>query len=975
MPITAERLEVEVQADTAKAGRDLAQFGRTADATGARGDAAGRKTGAGFAAGAAMVRAAAGAMATAVAGKTIMAASDLNEVLSKSGVVFGPQAKIVNDAAQKMADQFGISKTEYLDAATGIGLVGKAAGLTRKDAAGLSTDFAALAADASSFYNVPITDALAAMKSGLVGESEPMRQFGVLLSEAAVQQEAYRLGIAKTGAELTEQQKVQARASLIQKGMKDASGDLARTQESVANRLREIRGRLTNFAADMGTKALPAVEKFLNGVIKLPGQIRAVYDTIRGWVKENQTLATVIGMTVAALTTFYAVGKIIALAKAAGLAMKAWAIGQMALNKAMFANPIVIVVAAIAALVAAAYIAYKRFAGFRAVVDAVGAALKGGFVAALDWVKAKWQEWGPAIMATLTAMKNHFMAFVAFILPLVKNWAVALWGVIKGVWTAISAVVKGALSVIKGIVNVVMGVIRGDWGRVWKGLQQIVGGVWGAIKGVVRGGVQVVKSLVSGGVNAVKHVWGAAWDAVRGALSRAWDAITGAVSRGVGKVTSTVTGLKGRITGALSSAGSWLLSAGQDLIRGMIQGVKNMAGNLASSATEVVSGAVSAAKRALGIRSPSRVFKAIGIDTIRGLIVGLQAKKKDARKKAADVVGDVIAGFRKAMDDRTAGGYLKAMASWVGRVFDGRTEKALLARIKGASARTRRLLLRETAITRRLAAAEAAKGALVDEKRGFVDAMRQGISGQANVLNAGDNAATIRSSLEAQVGKAREFAANLKRLAGMGYPRSLIAQVAGAGIEGGAAVAKALASASGSDAAGIRQAFNQINSLAASQSQALGNMLYDPGIRAADGLIAGLKKRRKDVEATLVQIAKGMSTALKRALGIRSPSRVMAALAGFIPAGIAKGIRDRSKVALKAAGAMARGVTVATQGGFQGPGVPPFGPRGPASPAATGGFGGGGDVHFHFNTHNPKAEPQSRTTNKALDRVASLGLV
>src|SRR2546423_392990 len=90
--------------------------------------------------------------------------------------------------------------------------------------------------------SVALFQPLLALRAGVVGESEPMRRFGVLLSEAAVKAEAARLGIARVGAELTEGQKVQARSSLIIAGMADASGDLVRTQDSVANRLREIKG-------------------------------------------------------------------------------------------------------------------------------------------------------------------------------------------------------------------------------------------------------------------------------------------------------------------------------------------------------------------------------------------------------------------------------------------------------------------------------------------------------------------------------------------------------------------------------------------------------------------------------------------------------------------------------------------------------------------------------------------------------------
>lgn len=208
-----------------------------------------------------MAFAGAGLAAGAFGAKAIMAASDLNETLSKTQVVFGEATKQVTGFADEMADKFGLPKRAILDAAGSFGLIAKASGLAQAPAAKMSTELAKLAADASSFYNVPLEEALLAIQSGLVGEAEPMRRFGVLLNEAAVKTEALRLGLVKQGQELTEGHKAQARASLIMQGMKDASGDLERTQGSFSNRLREVRGRVENFAASLGTKLLPFVLK------------------------------------------------------------------------------------------------------------------------------------------------------------------------------------------------------------------------------------------------------------------------------------------------------------------------------------------------------------------------------------------------------------------------------------------------------------------------------------------------------------------------------------------------------------------------------------------------------------------------------------------------------------------------------------------------------------------------------------------
>lgn len=213
----------------------------------------------------AKVAAAAGAAAAVGFGvKALKAASDLNETLSKTQEVFGGAADQVTGFADDMADAFGLPKQEMLDAASNIGLVAKASGLSEDAAAGMSTEMAQLAADASSFFNVPLPQALEKIRSGLVGEAEPLRSFGVLLSAAAVESKAVEMGIAAAGEELTEQQKVMARSAIITDQMSEASGDLEKTQGSLANRVKALKGRFENFAAEFGMRLLPFAQRGLD---------------------------------------------------------------------------------------------------------------------------------------------------------------------------------------------------------------------------------------------------------------------------------------------------------------------------------------------------------------------------------------------------------------------------------------------------------------------------------------------------------------------------------------------------------------------------------------------------------------------------------------------------------------------------------------------------------------------------------------
>lgn len=195
-------------------------------------------------------------------------ASDLAEAKNKTEVTFGGAANQVKAFADEMASKFGVVRSTTLDAVSGFGLVTRAAGLTQQASATLGVELARAADDATSLYNVPLPDALRDIRSGLVGEAEPMRKYGVLLSEAAVKQEAYRRGLAAAGSELTEQQKVQARAALILQGLSVATGDHERTQGSMANRLREVQGRAANLAGTYGELLIPATLKALDGGLK-----------------------------------------------------------------------------------------------------------------------------------------------------------------------------------------------------------------------------------------------------------------------------------------------------------------------------------------------------------------------------------------------------------------------------------------------------------------------------------------------------------------------------------------------------------------------------------------------------------------------------------------------------------------------------------------------------------------------------------
>ncbi|MFA7250461.1 MAG: hypothetical protein WC273_12620, partial [Dehalococcoidia bacterium] len=189
------------------------------------------------------------------------AASALQESQSKVNVVFGESAGVVNRFSEDSATSFGISQQAALAAAGAYGNMFSTIGLTKDASAEMSVTMVQLAADMASFNDEDPSAMLDRLRSGLSGEAEPLRQFGVLLSEASVKEEAYAAGIAKRGAVLTEAEKVQARFNLIMRQTEIQQGDVARTSDTLANQQRALAAQVDNLQAKIGKALLPYVEK------------------------------------------------------------------------------------------------------------------------------------------------------------------------------------------------------------------------------------------------------------------------------------------------------------------------------------------------------------------------------------------------------------------------------------------------------------------------------------------------------------------------------------------------------------------------------------------------------------------------------------------------------------------------------------------------------------------------------------------
>jgi len=191
---------------------------------------------------------------------SIAQASDLNESLTKSQVVFGDSAKEIEDWAETASDAFGQSKQQALEAAGTYGNLFQAFGVGREEATKMSKSLVELAADLASFNNTSVDDALLALRSGLSGETEPLKRFGVALSDSRMRTELMAQGVKNLGTTLTPLQKSTAAYAIIMHDSALAQGDFARTSDGLANKQRILDAKMEDLSAELGERLIPFMQ-------------------------------------------------------------------------------------------------------------------------------------------------------------------------------------------------------------------------------------------------------------------------------------------------------------------------------------------------------------------------------------------------------------------------------------------------------------------------------------------------------------------------------------------------------------------------------------------------------------------------------------------------------------------------------------------------------------------------------------------
>lgn len=251
------------------------------------------------------------------------------------------------------------------------------------------------------------------------------------------------------------------------------------------------------------------------------------------------------------------------------------------------------------------------------------------------------------IATAVTPVINNIAALIQAVLPVIQSvfqiWGTYIQGVINAVFPLIQTVVTSVMNVINAIITTVLAAINGDWSGVWEGIQNIVSSVWNGIQSIVSGAINAVSGIISSVLNGISGIFSNVWNGIKGAISSAWKGITSSVSSGVSSMMNFITSIPSRIKGVFSGAGSWLLSAGKNIIQGLINGIKKAIGGAISAVKDAVGGIIDGAKSLLGIASPSKVFdREIGRMIPAGLGRGVSENERAATRPVEDMVNSLL---------------------------------------------------------------------------------------------------------------------------------------------------------------------------------------------------------------------------------------------------------------------------------------------------------------------------------------------
>lgn len=503
------------------------------------------------------------------------------------------------------------------------------------------------------------------------------------------------------------------------------------------------------------------------------------------------------------------------------------------------------------------------------------------------------------ISKVINFVKQHWKAIIAIILPgvglmvdaivthwtAIKNFIVtvgtAIWHFLKFVWDKIYGVtafmVRLIFNIIKTSWEVTINIAKAIWNglvtfftALWNGIVQrftaavnfiknLLAAVWRTIGGPLKAFWHGVSAFFSAIWRGIVNIFSTAWDAIAGVFKRigeffatigtaAWNGIQAAAST----IYKAVSGVVGNVIDMFSGIYDSMLQVGKNLIIGIWNGISKLASWLWDKVVGFLKDIWDGIMNFFGIHSPSKKAQdEIGLNIVRGIVAGLNLGTASAITAAVRLASRIHTAMKSGADETVA--YVSKSMGMLG--------DQVAKNLKGAQDKLK--TIQDSFNQERSTVASN-----IISSVGFA-----GLGADPNGGNLPASLTNILTQYQTAADKAKLFGQQLAMLKKMGLDTNLLKELGESGYQTSGAQVTALVGATKDQIAQINATHHQLVAAAKDSGTVVASAMYDAGIKAAQGMVAGIQSQ----EAALLRVARAMGDSIvaevKKALGIHSPSR------------------------------------------------------------------------------------------------------
>lgn len=553
--------------------------------------------------------------------ESVTAASSLEQSMGAVDAIFKENAATIKQWSADSAQNVGLSQVKYQEFANVVGAQLKNMGLPMGEVVAQTGDLITIGADMAAQFGGPTSQAVEALSSALRGERDPIERYGVSIKQADINARLAAKGLNELEGDALKAAEANETLAMIYEQTADAAGTFARESDTLAGQQQRLTAEWENAQAKLGTALMPT----LTELAKIA----------------NDELVPVLNEVIDQV------------GPELGAAFREAAPSIVELARSVAEN--------------LPHLIEMGTDVLPLIVDALEI-----ITPFLMDVADAWGIWGQQVGALLGWLSGDST------LAETAEELAGIAGTSGSVLDAISDLIiwfNDLAVMIEETFGPVIAWLSEKWLEVQAGLEslgQFFAMIWEQIGLAVGGALQFIVGLITGNTDLARQ----GLEQFLGAARTIWENVSGAFRSGVDSAVNFVRRLPGQILSALSGAGTWLYNVGKDIIQGLINGVTSMVSNATQAVQNLGSSMVDGLKSWLGIASPSKVLRQVGVWAGQGLTIGLRSERSNVSAASGELAGAVTGPLSGASSTSLQARLSGALAIASAAVGDGSASRA-----------------------------------------------------------------------------------------------------------------------------------------------------------------------------------------------------------------------------------------------------------------------------------------------------------